>query len=210
MSVSTIQLIKKGEGLNIEFKRTIDSSFKIAKTIVSFANTSGGVLLVGIGDSGEIIGVDSELTELQKLERACRELSEPPISLGLRSLVLDGKNILRIEVDESLEKPHVAINEQNHHTVYIRVKDKSVPTPKLLVQVSENVDLQKILNTRHVKTLIQFLRENDTVNTKTYAKMINISDKRAERMLNDLAEKQILLKISLGKAGLFSLKLRNN
>lgn len=210
MSVSTIQLIKKGEGLNIEFKRTIDSSFKIAKTIVSFANTSGGVLLVGVGDSGEIIGVDSELTELQKLERACRELSEPPISLGFRSLVLDGKNILRIEVEESLEKPHVAINEKNHRTVYIRVKDKSVPTPKLLVQVSENVDLQKILNTRHVKTLIQFLRENDTVTVKSYAKMINISDKRAERMLNDLAEKQILLKISLGKAGLFSLKLRNN
>ena len=36
--------------------------------------------------------------------------------------------------------------------------------------------------------------------------MINISEKRSERMLNDLAGKQILLKIVRGKAEMFSLK----
>ncbi len=53
---STLELIQMGEGLTVEFKRTIDSPFKIAKTLASFANTSGGILLVGIADNRSTVG----------------------------------------------------------------------------------------------------------------------------------------------------------
>ncbi|CAG4998785.1 hypothetical protein DYBT9275_02079 [Dyadobacter sp. CECT 9275] len=203
---STLQIIKQGEGLTVEFKRKIDSSYKIAKTITSFANTSGGTLLVGIGDNGEILGVKSELRELQKLEKATSELIEEKLILRFKSEALDGKQILRIEIDESTDKPHYALNEKGDRIIYIRMKDKSLPIPRLLIQGEGDNDTEKMLASRHVKTLITYLRETDYVTAKAFSRIINISEKRAQRMLNDLADKQILLKISRVKPEAYSLK----
>lgn len=203
---SIIQIIKEGEGLTTEFKRTIDSAFKIAKTIVSFANTSGGSLLVGISDSGAILGVSSELAELKKLETATGKLIEPKLTIRIKSTLLDGKKVMQVDVDESSDKPHYAVNEKDMKIIYIRVKDKSIPIPKLLMQGETDADLEKLLASRHIKTLIAYLREQDSVTAKVFSRIINISEKRAERMLHDLAEKQVLLKISRNKPEAFSLK----
>ena len=206
MVESTIQLIKQGEGLTIEFKRTIDSPFKIAKTITSFANTSGGVLLVGVGDSGELIGIKSELHELERLERAVSQLIEIPLLLSIKAEELDGKKVLRIEIEESQDKPHYAVNEKNERIIYIRIKDKSVPIPKLLIQGEGDANTEKLLASRHIKSLISYLKSTDSVTARAFSRIINISEKRAERMLNELASKQILLKISKAKPESFSLK----
>ncbi|MCF0048737.1 ATP-binding protein [Dyadobacter sp. LJ53] len=203
---SIIQIIKEGEGLTTEFKRTIDSAFKIAKTLVSFANTSGGSLLIGISDAGAILGVASELAELKKLEIATSKLIEPKLTIGIKSILLDGKKVLQVEIDESPDKPHYAINEKDMKIIYIRVKDKSIPIAKLLMQGETDADLEKLLASRHVKTLITYLREQDSVTAKVFSRIINISEKRAERMLHDLAEKQVLLQISRNKPEAFSLK----
>ena len=203
---SIIQIIKEGEGLTTEFKRTIDSAFKIAKTIVSFANTSGGSLLIGISDSGAIVGVTSELVELKKLEIATLQLIEPKLTVKIKSTLLDGLKVLQVDIDESPDKPHYAVNEKDLRIIYIRVKDKSIPIPKLLMQGETDADLEKLLASRHVKTLITYLREQDSVTAKVFSRIINISEKRAERMLHDLAEKQVLLKISRNKPEAFSLK----
>ncbi|MCF0068976.1 ATP-binding protein [Dyadobacter sp. CY261] len=206
MNKSIIQLIKEGEGLTIEFKRTVDSPFKIAKTIVSFANTSGGNLLIGVADNSGILGVQSELRELQKLEKALVKLIEPELTVQIKSENLDGKLILWVTVGESEDKPHHALNEKGERIIYIRVKDKSMPIPRLLLYNGADAETEKLLGTRHVKTLITHLKETDSVTAKVFSKIINISEKRAERMLQDLAARQILLKISKGKPESFSLK----
>jgi predicted HTH transcriptional regulator len=206
MNKSIIQIIKGGEGLTTEFKRTIDSAFKIAKTIVSFANTSGGRLLVGISDSSAILGVVSELKELQKLEKATRELIEPKLLIRIKTVQIDGKKILAVEIEESQDKPHYAVNEKGERIIYIRVKDKSIPIPRLLMQGEGGADKEKLMASRHVKTLVAYLKDTDSVTAKVFSRIINISEKRAERMLNDLAAKQILLKISRAKPEAFSLK----
>jgi len=203
---STIEIIKKGEGLAIEFKRTIDSPFKIAKTISSFANTSGGILLIGVDDAGTISGVVSELAELQKLERAASQLVEETIVLRFKTENFDSKKVIRVEIDESPNKPHYAVNEKNERIIYIRIKDKSVPIPKLLIQGEGDFDTEKLLATRHVKSLISYLKSTDSVTARAFSRIINISEKRAERMLNELAAKQILLKINKVKPESFSLK----
>ena len=203
---STIEIIKQGEGLTIEFKRIIDSPYKIAKTISSFANTSGGTLIVGVADTGLLLGVNSELAELQKLERAASQLVELPLMIRFKTEILDSKKIIRVEVDESPEKPHYAVNEKHERIIYIRIKDKSVPIPKLLIQGEGDLDTEKLLASRHVKSLISYLKSTDSVTARAFSRIINISEKRAERMLNELAAKQILLKISKAKPESFSLK----
>ena len=52
-----------GESKNIEYKVTLpDKSEKYMKTIVAFANTQGGKLIVGVDDkTHQIVGVENSL-----------------------------------------------------------------------------------------------------------------------------------------------------
>ena len=63
-----LKLIEEGENLKVEFKQRFSEHEKIAKEIIAFANTSGGVIIFGINDNGKIYGVQSEkeVTELLK------------------------------------------------------------------------------------------------------------------------------------------------
>jgi predicted HTH transcriptional regulator len=45
------KLIAEGEGDTLDFKKTISSASKIAKTIAAFANHKGGRLLIGVNDN---------------------------------------------------------------------------------------------------------------------------------------------------------------
>jgi len=56
MTVEEIKvLIEKGEGLQLEFKQTFN--METIETLVAFANTVGGKVLVGVTDTGIITGV---------------------------------------------------------------------------------------------------------------------------------------------------------
>lgn len=204
---STLELIQMGEGLTVEFKRTIDSPFKIAKTLASFANTSGGILLVGIADNRSTVGITSELRELQKLERACGQLVEEELLVRCKTISLGLKNILRIEVEESAEKPHYAINEKGERIIYIRTKDKSVPTNRLMLPGEGNAATDKLLNTKPVKNLIQYLKQNDAISDKEFARITNVSEKRAARLMNELIETGVVMKRGSGRTAQYSLKL---
>ena len=56
----TIEEIVRGESKNVEFKVSLPkNSEKYIKTVVAYANTQGGKLIVGVADeTREIVGVD--------------------------------------------------------------------------------------------------------------------------------------------------------
>ena len=56
--MTILEKIATGESRILEFKEAIPSSKNFSKTIVSFSNGSGGELLLGVKDTGEIIGID--------------------------------------------------------------------------------------------------------------------------------------------------------
>ena len=200
------RLIFEGEGVSLDFKKTITSCEKIAKTMVSFANNKGGRLLIGVLDDGTIKGVKSEDEERYMITRAAHFFARPALEPIFEEVYIDDKLLVVVEIEPSTTKPHYALGDDGKWWVYIRVKDKSIPIPKLLMQGETDADLEKLLASRHVKTLITYLREQDSVTAKVFSRIINISEKRAERMLHDLAEKQVLLKISRNKPEAFSLK----
>ena len=52
------QLIRQGEGYNLEFKQSIPSrASELAEEICAFANAAGGTLLIGVDNSGKVIGI---------------------------------------------------------------------------------------------------------------------------------------------------------
>ena len=54
--MNVISLIAQGESKTLEFKRELPRFEQIAKTVIAFANTSGGKLLIGVDDNGSLVG----------------------------------------------------------------------------------------------------------------------------------------------------------
>jgi predicted HTH transcriptional regulator len=77
------KLIAAGEGDHLEFKKTIAHPAKIARTLVSFANTRGGSILVGVQDNGRIAGIDPE-EEKYTLRLAAELFCNPPVKVFLK------------------------------------------------------------------------------------------------------------------------------
>jgi predicted HTH transcriptional regulator len=77
--VSYLQsLILEGEHQQQDFKFGITDSRKIARTLVAFANTNGGRLLIGVKDNGVIAGVRTD-EEYYMIESAAHLFSKPEI-----------------------------------------------------------------------------------------------------------------------------------
>src|SRR5207247_4327268 len=99
-------LIEKGEGFQVEFKRRISSPNKIARTIISFANTKGGTILFGVDDDGSIVGVESEKSEIELVDLAGRDFCDPRVKPALDIVPFDGRDIIACHIAESKTKPH--------------------------------------------------------------------------------------------------------
>ena len=131
---SLFMLIQSGEGETLDFKKTITSARKIAKTMVSFANHKGGKLLVGVNDNKTISGIRSE-EEKYMLEMAAGFFCKPPIPIQIREWMAEGKTILEVDIPIGEQAPYMAQDEQGHWWAYIRVKDESIMASKVMVDV---------------------------------------------------------------------------
>ena len=183
------QLIFEGEGVSMDFKKTITSCSKIAKTLVAFANNKGGRLLVGVADNGNIKGVRSEDEEKYMLTKAAHFFCRPALDLYFEEVYIDDKVILVAEVKESDMKPHYALGDDNKWWVYIRVKDKSLLASKIVVDVlkaSSKDEGVLIEYSNKEQALLEYLNTNERITAREYSKMLNLSRRRAQRILVNL------------------------
>jgi len=102
-----IALLKKDEGKTFELKRDISSPAGIIKSIIAFANTAGGVLLIGIDDKTKHIrGVAEPLAWEEKIASLLYDNIEPKIIPDIEVLPWRDTYILKVEVYPSSNKPH--------------------------------------------------------------------------------------------------------
>lgn len=86
------------EGLNLEYKR--DYVEDIKKTVVAFANTSGGKIYIGIDDNGDIVGIQNPDEIMLKATNAMRDSIKPDITLfsTCDREIINGKTIVAITI----------------------------------------------------------------------------------------------------------------
>ena len=92
-------LIAEGEGYLVEFKSGFSKGF--AKEMVAFANASGGRILVGIEDSGELKPIVDQ-NRLRSQIQDCANNCDPSVVIELQFL----KNIIVVHVFEGIDKPY--------------------------------------------------------------------------------------------------------
>lgn len=180
------QMIWQGESVNLDFKKTITSCEKIAKTMVSFANNKGGKLFIGVADDGTVKGVKSEDEEKFMIEKAATFFAKPMLEPSFEEVYVDDRMVLVVDIPMSDMKPHYALGDDQKWWVYIRVKDKSVLASKIVVDVlkREHKDDGVLIEySSKEKALLEYLANNERISLKEYTDLLNISKRRASRIL---------------------------
>ncbi len=128
-------LLQQKEGENLDFKQSISSSEKIAKTLCAFANTSGGKIVIGISDQKQILGID-EYEEMFMVEKAAQEYCIPPVTVDYELYAYDFYNVGETQFEEKnilianiLKSTDIHFAKKNNGELipYKRVRDKTLP-----------------------------------------------------------------------------------
>jgi predicted HTH transcriptional regulator len=178
--------IFEGEGVTLDFKKTITSCEKIARTMVSFANNKGGRLLIGVADDGTIKGVKSEDEERYMITKAAQLYARPALEPIFEEIYVDDKLVLVVEIEESNTKPHYSLAEDGKWWVYVRVKDKSVLASKIVVDVLKRSTNDKgvlIEYSSKEKALLEYLDKMQRISIKEYCDLLKLSRRNAQRIL---------------------------
>jgi len=178
------RLIWQGENDQVDFKQRVTQPEKIARTMVSFANTRGGTILIGVKDNGTVTGIDPE-EEKHTLQLAADFYCNPPVSLTFEELEAERRIVLKVTIAESSTKPHFAKVKEDEWRGYVRVKDTSVQTSKMVNKVLENEapQFERIPLDRHESAALEMLQKQPRITLKQYMKAANLSERRAYRIL---------------------------
>ncbi len=193
-----IEIISNGESTTLEFKRKGTTPVKLAKEIAAIANTSGGYLIVGIDDNGKIYGIDSEKSESDIVEKACTFFINPPIEPDIEIIAVNDKDVLLLKIEESKIKPHRVIDDDNddkNSKVYIRLGEQSVEASREMTRLMRQQTLDKPLKLsigEKEKYFFSYLEKNERATVKEFANLVNISERRASRLLIRLVRAGVL------------------
>ncbi len=187
-----IAFIEQGESSHLEFKRKVVNPRKIAREISAFANTKGGTILIGVDDNRTVCGVASEKSESAIVQQACDFYILPPVKAFFENVSVFGFEVVVVKILESKQKPHYVMLEdketgKEYKRAYIRVGEKSVIASREMSRLMnyQNPDAEplKLIIGEHEKRLFAYLEKYERVTVRDFAKIANISRRRAERLL---------------------------
>lgn len=140
-------LMAQGESSKVEFKSSLRWDYRLSqvnkalevailKTIVGYLNTDGGILLIGVTDSREILGIENDYKTLRKGDRDGYELhlnkliseyidKEHCLNVSISFHEMDGKDICMLQVESSAKPAY--LKEEQGARFYIRTGNQTQP-----------------------------------------------------------------------------------
>ena len=157
------RLVEEGEHCHQDFKFEISDARKIARSISAFANTEGGRLLVGVKDNGKIAGIRSE-EEIYMIEAAAQMYCQPEVEIETHTYIVEGRTVLKIQIEEAEVKPIYAIDEENKPKAYIRINDENILATPVHLKVWQHAKKEKgtlLSFTEKEQLLLNVLKEKE-------------------------------------------------
>jgi predicted HTH transcriptional regulator len=200
-------LIAKGEHETLEFKYEVNDPKKIARTLVAFANTKGGRLLVGIKDNGVISGVSAD-EEYYMVDSGAKLYSKPEVGFNVKiHPVSNSKQVLEFIIESSKTKPHKVVYPDKPPEVYIRVNDENILAHPVWINVQERLKLSgKIKYTAKHNKLLAYLKDNEAKSIEMLMKAIFLSEREATEIITDLIVSDIMEIETTNLGSVFKLK----
>ncbi len=120
--MNILDLLKQPESKTLEFKRDLSSPDGLLRAIVAFANTAGGILLIGVEDgTRHVVGVHGPLEMEGRLANLISDGILPRLVPDLEILPWRRTHVLAVQVYPSATRPHYVKNAGLDKGVYVRV-----------------------------------------------------------------------------------------
>lgn len=127
------------ESENVEFESVFTAD--LYKEVVAFANNGGGVIYIGIDDSGNEIGVTDVDETYTKITNGIRDAISPDVTIFCK-YSLNENHVITIEISEGARKPYYLKSKGiKPGGVYVRQGASSVPASedqiRMMIKMSD-------------------------------------------------------------------------
>lgn len=192
------KLTAKGEGLHLEFKKKANFPEKIAKELVAFANTDGGLLLLGVDDDGTVSGTRDIEGEVFVMEETIEKLIKPRLAYQAQVIKINDKKGLAIfEIPKSEKRPLYLRNapQSKEGKAYVRNGDQSLQASREMREIlrrrCSEKDIQFTFGEKE-QMLMKLLDERQYITLLDFSKAAKISKFVASRTLIRLVLANVL------------------
>ena len=115
-------LLRSAEGKTLEFKRDLSSPDGVLRAVAAFANSAGGVVVIGVEDgTRRVVGCSSPLAEEERLASLIADRIEPRIVPDIAIVPWRRTHLLVISIQLSALRPHRVRLGKRPPTVYVRL-----------------------------------------------------------------------------------------
>ena len=118
---ATHPLLQQPEGKQLEFKQDSSSPRNLLKTLVAFANSAGGKLVIGVDDARHIVGVADPLTEEERICNLIADAIAPRLLPNVELMSIGDATVLIVEVFPSSARPHYLAKQGLEGGAYLRL-----------------------------------------------------------------------------------------
>ncbi len=124
-----IETLLSGESKNLEYKASRpEKSIRYMKSVVAFANSTGGTIVFGVEDkTREIVGIPEDMLfqEMDAITNAISDCCEPVIVPDIYPKTIAGKTVIVVEISAGKQRPYYIKNDGLDKGTYIRVSGTS-------------------------------------------------------------------------------------
>ena len=115
-------LLTRHEGKTLEFKREIHAPDRLLRTVVAFANSAGGVLLIGVEDrTRQVRGVPDALALVEKVTNVISDGVQPRLMAEVEVLAWKERDVVAIQIYPGGIGPYFLRSQGDERGVYVRV-----------------------------------------------------------------------------------------
>ena len=174
--------MKLYESETVELKEIYTPNLK--KEIISFANTNGGTIYIGVQDNGEIVGLDNADFVMQQISNSLRDSIRPDVSMftNIELLQEENKFFIKLTVSPGTKKPYYLSDKGLKPAgVYVRSGTTSVPASedaiRMMIKMTDGDSFEtnrSLVQELTFNTLDEELRKRGLEFTKIQMKNLGI------------------------------------
>lgn len=190
------RMIQAGEGQFLEFKKKPDHPDKIVREMVAFANSDGGIILIGVDDSGKISGLANPEEEIYVMEAAILRYAKPEIPYKLEQIAVgSGRWVLKYQIPAGNQKPYYWLESPSAEkgVVYVRCGEASIRASFQMYRILKSKKSAKpLLIGDFEMKLFSLLNLSATLNTKQIISGTGIAKRKVSEKLIRLVLQGVL------------------
>jgi len=187
-AIELLEILERGEDSQHQFKENITNASSLAGEMVAFANTKGGIIIVGADKYRNVVGIaDSDIDRINQLiANTATNNVKNPINPFTENIKVSDKLLIVVHITEGTDKPYM----DNNGVVWVKdVSDKRRVTSKevlrRLFQSSDLVHADEVPVTGTTENNID-LKYFKTFYKNHYEEDIEKSDVPLIQLLNNL------------------------